>query len=85
MRQGKSLEALVEQLERSLAKSENVSVSAPKKLRDRITGRLREHDVVLTVNQGHHEILIAIECRDRSRPITVNQVEGFWAKCHDTG
>jgi hypothetical protein len=85
LRQGKSLETLIEQLERSLAKSENVTVSAPKRLRDRITGRLREHDVVLTVNQGHHEVLIAIECRDRSRPITVNQVEGFWAKCQDTG
>lgn len=24
-------------------------------------------------------------CRDRSRPITVNQVEGFWKKCKDTG
>jgi hypothetical protein len=85
LRQGKSLETLIEQLESSLAKSEDVTVSAPKKLRDRITGRLREYDVVLTVNQGHHEVLIAIECRDRSRPITVNQVEGFWAKCQDTG
>jgi hypothetical protein len=30
-------------------------------------------------------MVIAIECRDHSRPITVNQVEGFWAKCQDTG
>jgi hypothetical protein len=85
LRQGKSLEKLVEQIERSLANSEHVTVTAPKMLRDLITKHLREHDVVLTLKHGHHEVLIAIECRDRSRPITVNQVEGFWAKCQHTG
>jgi hypothetical protein len=54
-------------------------------MRDRVTGQPREHDVVITIKEHHHELTIAIECRDRSRPITVNQVEGFWKKCQDTG
>jgi hypothetical protein len=84
VKQGKALETLVECLERALAKSDAVTITAPKKLRDKVTKRLREHDVVLTINQGHHESLIAIECRDRSRPITVNDIEGFWTKCQHT-
>lgn len=82
---GKSLEKLVSSLEKVLGNAGNVSVDSPKRLRDKITGQLREHDVVLTINQAHHQVIIAIECRDRSRPITVNQVESFWKKCQDTG
>jgi hypothetical protein len=82
---GKSLEELVSSLENVLGDSGNVVVESPKRLRDKITGKLREHDVVLTINQAHHQVIVAIECRDRSRPITVNQVEGFWKKCQDTG
>lgn len=85
MKQGKSLEILVAHLEKALAGNDNVTITAPKKVRDRITNRLREHDVVIAIRQGHHEYQIAIECRDLSRPITVNQVEGFWKKCQDTG
>ncbi len=85
MKAGKSLERLVEFLEKTLANSEGVQIESPKKMRDRLTGRLREHDVVITIKEYHHELTIAIECRDRSRPMTVNQVEGFWKKCQDTG
>jgi hypothetical protein len=85
MKKGKALERLIAGLEKVLADNPNVQVESPKRLPDRTTGALREYDVVLTVTQGHHVFLIAIECRDRSRPITVNQVEGFNAKCQDTG
>jgi hypothetical protein len=84
-RKGKSLERLVASIEKAIAHEKNVQVQSPMRLIDRTTGKLREHDVVLTLKEGHHIITIAIECRDRSRPITVNQVEGFWAKCQDTG
>lgn len=84
-KQGKALELLVASLEKALAESANITVHAPMRLPDRTTGKLREHDVVLELNEGHHSFLIAIECRDRSRPIGVNQIEGFWAKCQDTG
>lgn len=84
-KKGKSLERLITSIEKVLSYEKNVKVESPKRLTDRITGKLREHDVVLTVSQGHHLLTIAIECRDRSRPITVNQVEEFWMKCKDTG
>lgn len=82
---GKSLEKLITSLEKALVDSGNVVVESPKRLTDKITGKLREHDVVLTINQAHHQVIVAIECRDRSRPITVNEVEGLWKKCQDTG
>lgn len=85
MKSGRSLEKLVEQLEKILADQGNIFIESPKKLLDKENGEYREHDVVLTIKEHHHQVMIAIECRDRSRPITVNQVEGFWAKCQHTG
>jgi predicted helicase len=84
-RPGKALERLIASIEKALAGNSDVLVEAPKRLPDRTTGTLREHDVVLTIKQSHHALMVAVECRDLSRPVTVNQVEGFWAKCQDTG
>lgn len=84
-KKGKALENLVSSLEKALSERPNIIVHSPMRLPDRTTGRLREHDVVLELNEGHHSVLIAIECRDRSRPIGVPQVEGFDAKCQHTG
>ena len=85
MKPGKSLEALVASIERALAGNDKVTIESPKFLSDRITGEPREHDVVITLAGSHHKSIIAIECRDRSRKVTVNAVEGFWSKCQDTG
>lgn len=85
MKSGKSLEKLILGLEKTLADSNTVLIESPKKIRDKVTGRLREHDVVLTFKDLHHEVTVAIECRDRPRPITVNQVEGFHTKLQHTG
>lgn len=84
-KQGKSLEQLVASIERVLADQTTVEIESPKRLRDRTNGELREHDVVLKIKQGHHIVLVAIECRDRSRPIGAPEVEAFSAKCQDTG
>jgi hypothetical protein len=83
-KKGKSLEDLVAKLERVLA-GQGVLIEAPKKLRDKVTKKLREHDVVLTFNQGHHRMITALECRDRSRHVGVEQVEAFHTKCQHTG
>ena len=85
MKKGRSLEKLVAYLEKHLSANELVTVESPKRLRDKSTGRLREHDVVLTINSGHHTVIVAIECRDRSRPVGVPQLEGFAKKCQETG
>ncbi len=46
---------------------------------------MREHDVVLTVISGHHTFFIAVERRDRNRPVGVTQLEAFTKKCQETG
>lgn len=84
-RPGKPLEVLVASLEKVLGRSPNVQVESPAHLPDRVTGERREHDVLVTVYGSHHKSMIAVECRDRSRKVTVNDVEGFWSKCQDTG
>lgn len=82
---GKPLEDLVASIEKALSHNQNVKVQSPAFLTDKVTGDKREHDVLITVSGSHHTASIAIECRDRSRKISVNDVEGFWSKCQDTG
>jgi hypothetical protein len=84
-RPGRLLEQLTANLERVLGKGTSARIESPAHLIDRVTGERREHDVLLRIRTSHHETIIAIECRDRSRKITVNDVEGFYMKCRDTG
>jgi len=84
MKRGRSLELLVEKLERQLSSDPNVLIESPKKIKDTQTGRLREHDVVLTYDQSHHKLTVAIECKDRSRPVGVPDIEKFDNKCRYT-
>ena len=82
---GRALEEIVASLERALGGSSGIKVESPKFLPDSVTGEMREHDVVISYPSVHHAILLAIECRDRSRKVTVNEVEGFALKCQHTG
>ena len=82
---GKKLERLVATLERTLAGTNVVIESPSRRLLDRDTGKPREHDVLITWDHGHHQIVTAIECRDRSRPVGVPDVEAFADKCATTG
>lgn len=41
--------------------------------------------MAITWNHGHHVLITAIECRDRSRPVGVPDVESFAKKCERTG
>ncbi len=81
---GKSLERLVALIETALG-LHGVEVETRKRLPDRITGKLREHDVLVTLTCAHHVVRIALECRDHFRPVTVGMVEAFHQKCQDTG
>lgn len=84
-RQGEDFHRLVEYLERAVSENPNVTIESPKLLSDKITGNLREHDIVLTYQYPQRQFVIAIECRDRSRKVGVAQVEEFYTKCRDTG
>ena len=82
---GKALEQLVAIIEKVVSGNDNVTVERDKRLPDKITGEQRQFDVVLTVKHQHHAVCIGIECRDKSRPVGVGQVEEFHTKCQHTG
>ena len=84
-RQGDAFHRLVEILERAVVDHPNITVESPKYLTDKVTGEPREHDIILTQRSPQRTTITAIECRDRSRPVGVNQVEEFHAKCEHTG
>jgi Restriction endonuclease len=85
MKPGENLQRLVRALEQATNNNPNVKVESPKRMPDKDTGRLREHDVVLTFSLSHHTIVMALECRDRSRKVGVPDVEAFRKKCDRTG
>jgi Restriction endonuclease len=85
---GEDLQRLVEHLEKATAAIDadaGVEVESPKLVFDKDTGKLREHDVVLTFRRRHLTLTVALECRDRSRKVGVPEVEAFDAKCRKTG
>lgn len=84
-RPGIAFQDFVAMLERLLADDASATVYSPKRLRDRDTGRWREHDVVITWRRQHHQILTALECKDTGRKIGVPAVEAFAKKCEKTG
>ncbi|MEA2586103.1 MAG: hypothetical protein QOF33_4188 [Thermomicrobiales bacterium] len=84
-RQGEDFHKLVAHLERAFAGQSDVSIEAPGYLLDKVTKRLREHDIVLTYRHPHKEVVVAIECRDRSRKVGEPEVEAFHTKCEITG
>lgn len=81
---GQIFHQLVEAIEKAINNKPNAKIESPHRIRDKDTGRLREHDVVITFQESHHTILLALECRDRSRPIGVPDVEAFSKKCEKT-
>jgi hypothetical protein len=85
MKAGEQLQYLIQILERVTVDSPNVKIESPKRLPDKDTGRLREHDVVLTFSMKHHKMIVALECRDRNREVGVPEVEAFKSKCDRTG
>jgi len=85
VKDGKALEQLVGIIEKAIAGNDNVTVEIDRKLADKITGEQRQFDVALTVRHQHHTVVIAIECRDKARPVGVADVEAFHTKCQHTG
>jgi Restriction endonuclease len=81
---GRDFQDLIAAIEKSLAPVDHL-VTSPMRVRDRDTGQLREHDVVIDLKSGRHPFRIAIEARDRGRKVGSPDVEGFRAKCERTG
>ncbi len=53
----------------------NCSIIESAMLIDRLSGDAREVDIVLRSVVGGYELVVSIECRDRSRPATIEWVE----------
>lgn len=85
VRPGQRFHAFVANLERMLAHRDGVIVEFSSRLRDKDTGRLREHDVLIVRDTHHGPSITAIECRDQGRRVGVPQIEAFAKKCEKTG
>jgi Restriction endonuclease len=84
-RPGIEFQNFIASIERTVAAQGNAVVESPKRVRDLVTRRWREHDVVITHRVGHHRLVTAIECRDKRRKVGVPEIEQFDAKCKSTG
>jgi hypothetical protein len=84
-RPGWAFNKFVASLESALAGDANRSVEISKRLLDKKTGGLREHDVLITWKSANRTILTAIECKDTARPVGSPVIEAFRSKCEDTG
>jgi hypothetical protein len=61
---GRDLQRLIRAIEGALSGgNKSVKVEMPKRLPDKVTGEMREHDIVLTITTGHHKTFVALECR----------------------
>jgi hypothetical protein len=85
MKRGENLQRLVYTVERAIHNNPNVQMASPQRFRDKVTRKKREHDVGITFNNQHYKFVLALECRDRNRPVGVPDVEAFKKKCDRTG
>lgn len=75
----KEFEELAARLEAALA-PEGARVKSPDRIRDQFTGQYREVDASIRYTIGSSDILITIECRDRSRTQDVTWIEQLATK-----
>lgn len=76
----KHFEELISEIQRETA--EEAKVTRNEKVRGH-SGRPRQLDVVIRRKVGLHSVLIVIECKHQSRPVSISQVEAFVTKLHD--
>ena len=84
-REGRSLEKLAHALETLTQSDPRVTLTSPGRLRDLASDQSREHDVLMTFTDGHHTVITGFECRDRTAPVGVPDIEAYATKCRRTG
>ncbi len=77
---GKALEQLVRLIQEALKEQQNTTIISNQKIKAS-NGVLREIDVLVRSEINGMEIVIAIECKDYSRPVGVEKMDSFKAKC----
>jgi hypothetical protein len=83
-RKGREFEELVAMVERHLAPKGAV-VRSPDQIKDRVSGQLREVDASIRYQVGSANVLITVECRDRSRVQDKQWIEQIAQKQRDIG
>ena len=80
----RDIELLVALFERQFGPSGTI-VKSPDKIMGKLSGTMREIDITLRGPIGSSEILIMVECRDRSRKQGVDWLEHVAKKLEDVG
>lgn len=75
---------LVYEIERQLAPLGAI-VEQSAMLPERLSGELREVDILVSLDEGYHRVRIGIECQDKSRPATKQWVEAIAKKHEELG
>lgn len=83
-RKGRNLEEVVKLLEESLQK-QNIEVKSPDYIHDKDTGQPREVDISLRGRIGSSNILVIIECRDRTDLEDARWIEQIASKRESVG
>ncbi len=83
-RPGREFETLVARIEEKLCPL-GASVTSPDRIRDRVTGQLREVDASIRYKLGSAPILITIECRDRGATQDITWLEQIKSKKESIG
>lgn len=78
----KGFERIIERIHRQW--SPNAEVRHNQKVRGH-SGRMRQLDVTVSANIGPYRIFIVVECKNKSRPVSIEQVEAFAKKLEDVG
>ncbi|MCA3717379.1 MAG: hypothetical protein IM674_03900 [Brevundimonas sp.] len=79
-----AFQGMVALIEKAMQQAEGVTIESPGFVLDS-GGERREHDVLIRRKVGLHEIVTAVECRDKSRKLGLNDLEAFARKCERTG
>ena len=81
-RKGREFELLIGKLE-GIVLPEGAKITSPGFIKDRITGQLREVDILIEHNVGTSNIKIVIECRDRTSIQDTQWIEQIHTKLND--
>src|SRR4051812_30622967 len=79
MTKSRDFETLVARIEQILAPS-GARITSPDHIADLVTGALREVDASIRLSVGSVDVLISVECRDRSRAEDVTWIEQLITK-----
>lgn len=84
MKAGREFELLITRIEQALVPAGAI-VKSPDRIKDKVTGQLREVDASITYQIGSTPILITIECRNRKSKPDKRWIEELVNKQKDIG